>query len=222
VYNFVGFLMVIIGYLMGSIPVGYLVARVRGVDLLASGSGRTGGTNVLRAAGLPAALVTVLGDAFKGLIPTYVAAHLFPNAPWIAALTGAAAIVGHNYSIFLKFRGGAGAVTALGALAALNFPVALIGSMVAIGAIVITRYASVGSFLGNLTGLLMLIVFAGLGITPWDYILYGILAVAIIGIEPVARPYETPPSATNRAMQAITRAGEGRRAAIRFTAGRLP
>jgi glycerol-3-phosphate acyltransferase PlsY len=89
--------------------------------------------------------------------------------------------LGHNYSIFLKFRGGAGAVTALGALAALNFPVALIGSMVAIGAIVITRYASVGSFLGNLTGLLMLIVFAGLGITPWDYILYGILAVAIIG-----------------------------------------
>ena len=171
--------MIGVGYLFGSIPVGFLVARLWGADVLQSGSGRTGATNVLRAAGLPAATATILGDALKGVIPTYIAALLFP--PWVAALVGAATVLGHNYSIFLKFRGGAGGVTALGALAALSVWVALAASGVAILAILITRYASAGTFLGTLAGLIILIISAIVGWTPYGYIVYGVLVIGLIG-----------------------------------------
>ena len=179
-------ILIVSGYLFGAIPVGYLIGRAYGVNLLKSGSGRTGGTNVLRAVGLPAAAITLLGDAFKGLIPTYIAANLLPGQPWVAALVGVATVVGHNYSIFLKFRGGAGGVTALGALAGLSFWVALIACAVAIGAVVLTRYASVGTFSGSVCGLLMLIVFALAGWEPWGYVLFGLLVVPLIawGLRP--------------------------------------
>ena len=181
--------MIIIGYLFGSIPVGYLIGRLHGVNLLESGSGRTGGTNVLRAAGLPAATFTILGDALKGVIPTYIAANLAEVGliqPWLAALVGAAAVLGHNHSIFLKFRGGAGGVTALGALAALSLYAALAACAVAIILIVITRYASAASFSGSVAGLILLIILALTGLGPAGYILYGVLVVALIswGLRP--------------------------------------
>ena len=68
-------ILIVIGYLFGAIPVGYLIGRLRGVNLLESGSGRTGGTNVLRAVGLPAATVTILGDAFKGVVRRICLCH---------------------------------------------------------------------------------------------------------------------------------------------------
>lgn len=178
--------LIVIGYLFGAIPVGYLFGRLWGVNLLESGSGRTGGTNVLRTAGLLPATLTILGDAFKGVIPTYVAVNIFPGRPWIAALVGTAAVLGHNYSIFLKFRGGAGGVTALGALAALSVYAALVASIVAILAIAISRYASMATFSGSVTGLIMLIILAIGGWGPAGYILYGVLVVPLIswGLRP--------------------------------------
>lgn len=181
---------IIIGYLFGSIPVGYLVGRLYGVNLLKSGSGRTGGTNVLRAVGLPGATFTILGDALKGVIPTYIAVNLFPSRPWVAALVGFAAVLGHNHSIFLKFRGGAGGVTALAALAALSLYSALAACSVAIIVIVITRYASAATLSGSVAGLILLIILAltGLGPAGWPagYIIYGVLVVALIswGLRP--------------------------------------
>lgn len=176
---------IILGYLIGSIPMGYLIARSQGIDLLQSGSGKIGGTNVLRAVGLFPSMLTILGDAFKGLIPTYFAVIFFTSLshpmPWVAALTGAAAVAGHNHSIFLKFRGGAGGVTALATLAALTFPGALIAVGVAIAMIVVTRFASMATFSGAVTGLVVLIIFAVLGITPYAYIIYGVIVVGLIG-----------------------------------------
>ncbi|MFQ5576118.1 MAG: glycerol-3-phosphate acyltransferase [Anaerolineae bacterium] len=169
------------GYLFGSIPAGFLIGRIWGVDLLRSGSGRTGGTNVLRAAGLFPALLTILSDAFKGLIPTYVAAGLFPAMPWVAALTGAATVLGHNHSIFLKFRGGAGGVTALGALGALSFPAAVVAAGVAIIAIVASRFASMATFSGSVTGLLMLLILGLAHANPFEYVIYGVIVVGLIG-----------------------------------------
>jgi glycerol-3-phosphate acyltransferase PlsY len=179
-------ILIVVGYLFGAIPVGYLIGRLYGVNLLESGSGRTGGTNVLRNVGLPAAALTILGDAFKGLIPAYIAANLLPGQPWLAGLVGVATVIGHNYSIFLKFRGGAGGVTALGALAGLSFWAALIACTVAIGAVVLTRYASVGTFSGGVAGLIMLFVIALFGWGPWGYILFGLLVVPLIawGLRP--------------------------------------
>jgi len=175
---------ILAAYLIGSLPVGYLIARAMGVDLLKSGSGKIGGTNVLRAVGLFPSMLTILGDAFKGLIPTYFAVAVFSSdahaMPWVAALTGAAAVVGHNHSIFLKFRGGAGGVTALATLAALTFPGALIAVGVAIVMIVATRFASMATFFGAVTGLIVLIVFAFMGKTPFDYIIYGVIVIGFI------------------------------------------
>lgn len=171
------------GYVCGSIPVGYWVGLWRGVDLLSSGSGKIGGTNVFRSVGLMPALVSILGDVFKGLIPTWVVVNLagYGVLPlWVAPLTGAAAVLGHNHSIFIKFRGGVGAVTALAALAALSFPAALTSAVVAVLAIVITRFASMASFSGSLTALIMLILLSAMGQTPPIYILYGVLVVLLV------------------------------------------
>ena len=178
---FLAITFVFAAYLCGSIPMGYVFARLWGVDVLQIGSGRTGGTNVLRAAGLLPATLTILGDALKGLLPTYFAVLLFDSMPWVAPLVATAAVLGHNYSIFLKFRGGAGGVTALGALSGLAFIPALISVAVAIALIAGTRYASVGTFGGALTGLITLIVFAIFRLSDPFYIIYGVLVVVIIG-----------------------------------------
>jgi glycerol-3-phosphate acyltransferase PlsY len=118
---------VIAAYLLGSTPVGYLVGQAWGVDVLKRGSGRTGGTNVLRSAGITAALLTGALDVGKGALAVWMAGWLVPGSsgPVAQVLAGAAVILGHNYSIFLRFRGGAGVGTSLGALSALYWPALL-------------------------------------------------------------------------------------------------
>src|SRR5919108_6076520 len=107
----------VIGYLLGSIPTGMVVARVyRNVDLTAHGSGRTGATNVLRTLGSGAAAVAFAGDFLKGVLA--VAAVKFIIAPdntWIEMVAAIAAVVGHSYSVFIRFKGGRGVVTGFGA-----------------------------------------------------------------------------------------------------------
>jgi glycerol-3-phosphate acyltransferase PlsY len=104
----------IIGYLCGSIPFGYLYVRLfKGEDLRKIGSGRTGGTNSLRAAGLGVGLLTSLSDVLKGAASVWITSWLFgdamgPMLPWMQATAGVMSVVGHNWSIFLKFGGGAG------------------------------------------------------------------------------------------------------------------
>lgn len=174
---------IVMGYICGSIPVGYWIGLWRGVDLLSSGSGKIGGTNVFRSVGLLPALFSILGDVFKGLIPTWIVVNLAGLGilpVWAAPLTAAAAVLGHNHSIFIKFRGGVGAVTALAALAALSFPAALTAAVVAVIAIVITRFASMASFSGSVTGLIMLMILSAMKLSEPVYILYGVLAVALV------------------------------------------
>ena len=104
----------IIGYLCGSIPFGYLYVRLfKGEDLRKIGSGRTGGTNSLRAAGLGVGVLTSLSDVLKGAASVWIVSWLFgdalgPMLPWMQATAGVLSVVGHNWSIFLKFGGGAG------------------------------------------------------------------------------------------------------------------
>jgi glycerol-3-phosphate acyltransferase PlsY len=149
-----------------------------GVDVTASGSGRTGGTNVLRSVGPLAAALTVLGDILKGLIPVYllaVVAH-----PLVTALAAAATVIGHNYSIFLHFRGGVGAGTAMGALGGLTFPGALVVTIFGLIALGISQYASILSATIAVTSLLVLIIFAILGYIPYEFIVFGVLNLAVI------------------------------------------
>lgn len=173
---------VVAAYLLGSAPVGYLLGRARGVNVLELGSGRTGGTNVMRAAGLVPALLTGALDVGKGALAVWMAGWLVPGDTGAVAqvLAGAAVILGHNYSIFLRFRGGAGVGTSLGALGALYWPaaIALIGLLLAV--ILLTRYASVGSLAVSITMPLVIAGLVVLGELTTTYVAYGLLAAAIV------------------------------------------
>lgn len=139
-------LLVLAAYLMGSIPTSYLVGRLNGIDLRKHGSGNLGGTNAYRVMGAAAGVPVVLVDVCKGFVP----AQFFPA--WdgvalgdLALLYGLAAIAGHVWSVFMGFRGGKGVATGAGVLVALAPTSALIGLLVWIGVVLITRYVSVAS-----------------------------------------------------------------------------
>jgi glycerol-3-phosphate acyltransferase PlsY len=170
-----------VGYLLGAMPIGYLIGKARGVNVLQHGSGRTGGTNVMRAAGLWAAILTVLGDGVKGLLAVGIA-MLLVNTPAAKVLSGLAAIIGHNWSVFLGWRGGAGAITNLGVVIGLYYPVMVVMVVVGFIALLASRMASVAT-LSTVTAALM--AFAGLallGHVPWAYAVYGLMAGAVIVI----------------------------------------
>jgi glycerol-3-phosphate acyltransferase PlsY len=134
-------------YLAGSIPAGIVFSRLfRGIDVRQSGSGNIGSANVFRVAGpLPGAL-TLLFDAAKGFVPVVIAQQL--GLPlWAQLLTGGAAIIGHNWSIILRGRGGKGIATSLGVLLAFAPLVTLIAMAIWIVVIVASRYASLASLL---------------------------------------------------------------------------
>lgn len=175
----------LLGYLFGSVPVGLLATAVYGVDIRKVGSGRTGGTNAWRAAGLKAAVPTVLGDALKGaagvLLIRSLAGTYFPQVDEIsvaiaASLAGATAVLGHNWSIFLGFKGGAGGITTAATVVALS---PLIGGIVClVGVLLIgwSRMASIATYSVSATTLACAIIFAISGQTPWPYILFGLIA----------------------------------------------
>lgn len=107
--------LVILGYFLGSIPFGYLISKAKGVDIRKIGSGNIGGMNVFRALGLKWAILVVILDAAKGAIPTYLAAS-FLVFEWQIALVAISPILGHIFSVWLKFKGGKGVATLFGVL----------------------------------------------------------------------------------------------------------
>src|SRR5689334_24894365 len=135
-----------------------IVARVyRNVDLTAHGSGRTGATNVLRTLGPGAAAVAFAADFLKGVIAVLLVNLLFGVEPWLQLLATLAAVLGHTYSPFLRFRGGRGVVTGLGATAVAAPVLMLVAFAVGVVLVAITRYVSLGSVVGTLVGAILLI-----------------------------------------------------------------
>jgi glycerol-3-phosphate acyltransferase PlsY len=172
-----------LGYLVGAIPSGVVAVRlVRGIDVRHIGSGRTGATNAYRAGGPWGLGLTALGDLLKGIAVVWTArflmmlAHASHWAPWVEALAGVAAVAGHNWSIWLGFRGGAGTATTVGVLAAMNLYIAIGLAVVALLAIGLARMASVGSIAVALMMSIALAVAATVGLTPWAYLPFGIVA----------------------------------------------
>lgn len=138
-------------YLIGAVPIGYLVGRAFGVaDIRRHGSGNIGATNVLRTAGRVPGVVTLLGDVAKGWIAVAVAGRIGGDAPSVLAAGAVAAVVGNCWSIFLGFRGGKGAATGLGALLRLVPLPTLAALPVFIVVVVTTRFVSLGSLLAAL------------------------------------------------------------------------
>lgn len=142
-------------YLVGSVPTGFLVAKSKGVDIRQLGSGNIGATNVFRFLGKPAGVFVLMADMLKGWVAVVLVAHwagqvLAPNAgslarDWFAICAGVAAIVGHNYTCWLNFRGGKGIATSAGVLTALVPSSLLIILCVWIVVFVASRYVSMAS-----------------------------------------------------------------------------
>ncbi|MDT8396147.1 MAG: glycerol-3-phosphate 1-O-acyltransferase PlsY [bacterium] len=138
--------LIIIAYILGSIPSGIVVARIMGgADPRSGGSGNIGATNVLRTLGRKAAAATLAGDVLKGVIPVLIARAILPDGSSFLYLTAGAAILGHDFSFLLSFKGGKGVATTFGALAALGPAVALLCLVTWISVVAVTRYSSAGA-----------------------------------------------------------------------------
>ena len=136
----------LIGYVLGSVPFGYLIYRLReGKDIRATGSGNIGATNVLRAAGPGAAVATLLLDAGKGWAAVEIASAISEKNPVAIGLGAFAVIAGHCFSLFLKFRGGKGVATGLGAFLAIAPGAILISAVIFVLVAAIWRYVSLAS-----------------------------------------------------------------------------
>jgi acyl phosphate:glycerol-3-phosphate acyltransferase len=141
------------GYLLGSIPVGVLVARSKGIDIQQVGSGNIGATNVSRALGKRAGLFVFALDVSKGFVPALIARVLLKEAMWgldaqvLWFMVGAAAVLGHSFTPWLRFRGGKGIATGLGMLLASSTIVALAAFGVFLLCMALWRYVSLGSIL---------------------------------------------------------------------------
>lgn len=162
-------LFVLSAYLLGSIPSGYLAGRGAGVDLREEGSGNPGSTNVYRVLGLRAAIPVATVDVLKGFLPVWYL-PLWDGAavPHLPLVYGMAAIAGHVWPVFLRFRGGKGIATAAGVVFGLAPLTALVGVLVWVGMLLVTGAASVAS----LTAVtLMPLVSAGLE-DPWSTVVF--------------------------------------------------
>ncbi|HYI21019.1 MAG TPA: glycerol-3-phosphate 1-O-acyltransferase PlsY [Candidatus Limnocylindrales bacterium] len=173
---------VAIGYLSGSLPMGVLVARLTGaVDPRTVGSGRTGGTNALRAMGARRAVAVATLDVLKGFVPVAVAS-LLGASPLAVALTGVAAVVGAWASVFLRFHGGRGVATGIGAALFIQPLAVLLAAPFFFGTIAITKYVSLGSLIGTAAGAAFIGMFVLLGWNqPADF-LFGVLGAAVVWI----------------------------------------
>ena len=151
-----------VAYLIGSIPFSFLVARAFGVhDVRRVGSGNVGATNVLRNAGKVAGALALLLDLGKGAAAAALAGRLAPGEAYLPAAAAFAAIVGHMYPVWLRFQGGKGVATGLGAFAPLA-PKAALGSLLVFGLVAgATRYVSLGSVAGGLAMAALVVAFRG-------------------------------------------------------------
>ena len=188
--------LIIIGYVIGAVPVGLLIVkRITGKDVRMVGSGRIGATNVMRAAGMWAGVTTAILDLVKGALPILIAKLIMPSDEyaWVHVLVGVSAVLGHNHSIFLResitdpktgrkktiLRGGAGGVTTVGGA---------IGLWVWTGSIVIPAgaailfgigYASVATMSGAIMTTIIMMVRSNQGLLPSAYIYYGVMCLLL-------------------------------------------
>jgi glycerol-3-phosphate acyltransferase PlsY len=180
---------ILVSYLIGSVPYGWLVVKIfSGKDVRQIESGRTGGTNAMRAAGVGAGILTAILDILKGAASVWLAKAVTDNV-WLHILAPLAVILGNNYSIFLaerdangrlRLRGGAGGAACVGGSLGLWAPSVLI--ILPLGALVFfgIGYASVTTMSAALIATVIFAVRAQLGLSPWQYILYGILAELLL------------------------------------------
>ena len=169
-------IVLVVAYLLGSIPFGYLIVRRRmGADIRETGSGGTGATNVSRRAGKAAGVLTLLLDAAKGSVAVLIA-KAAGGDDWVIAVAAIAALVGHIFPVWLGFRGGKGVATGVGIFSVLA-PISLLcAGVIFIAIVVTTRYVSLGSMIAAV----LIPVFVWLQSGRQPVLLAAILAAALI------------------------------------------
>lgn len=183
---FILFLLVIGGYLIGSLPAGYwLVRLLKGVDVREYGSGNIGTVNVHRVAGKQVAALVLVCDIAKGIIPVMIAKYIFLtsdtvdaqlSAQWLISIVALAPIIGHNWSIFLGGQGGKGVATTAGALFALApFPSVFV-AVVWLATVLVTRYSSLASMLGAISAPFFYLLYG----QPTGYVVFGAVAALLV------------------------------------------
>jgi len=176
-------ILVVGAYLVGSIPMGVLMARATGgPDPRTIGSGRTGGTNALRALGRGPALIVVAGDVAKGAVPVLLARLVTGGDVTIEVLCGLAAVLGAWRSVFLGFHGGRGVATGVGTMLVIEPWAVILAMPVFVGVILVTRYVSLGSLLGSaalIPAMVILWLVADGQLSP-IYIVYTVAGVVLI------------------------------------------
>ena len=165
----------IAAYLLGSIPVGVVLARLKGQDPRKAGSGNIGATNVMRTVGKRLGILTLAGDILKGFLPTWLAIHYDQSAIVVAAC-GLAAFAGHLWPIYLRFKGGKGVATALGLFLALKPAVIPLLIVVFIVVLLKWRYVSLGSLVGTALMPLLLLIFG----SPVEYVIVSLIVGLLI------------------------------------------
>jgi len=179
-------LVLICAYLLGSIPFGFLMVRLfTGEDVRQMGSGRTGGTNTWRVAGRLAGALTTLLDGTKATVSVWLAQALVPGELLYLgmALAGVAAILGHNYPIFLRFKGGAGGASCVGGAVGLWWPSILFVLPIALVIWWGIGYASLATLSVSviITALFAVRAIFWPAVAPWEFILYGVGAFVLLG-----------------------------------------
>jgi glycerol-3-phosphate acyltransferase PlsY len=181
----ISFLILVFSYLLGSVPTGLIIVRLTtGQDIRKVASGRTGGTNAMRAAGIWAGLATALLDILKAFVCVYLARFVLPGSVWTEVLAPVMAVIGHNYSIFLaerdkdgrlRLRGGAGGAPTVGGAAGLWFPILLFITPIGLGIFYFIGYASLATMSVPIITTLVFAYQAYRGALPWEWTIYGLL-----------------------------------------------
>jgi glycerol-3-phosphate acyltransferase PlsY len=181
-----------ISYLVGAIPFGLIISqKMANVDIRKRGSGNIGATNVFRTLGARLGLITAVLDLSKAALAVLVSMFIISNDPFSVAgyaiqvqfaqiLAAIMVMVGHNWSVYIKFKGGKGVACFIGGLLVINWVAALIGMVAGITIALTTRYVSLGSMLMAVCVLLALVALALLEVSAPVYIVYGLLSLGII------------------------------------------
>lgn len=190
------FIVLAISYLLGAIPFGLIIVwLVTKKDVRKIESGRTGGTNVWRAAGVFAGAATAILDLLKASVAAWCALHLMPDNAWLATIAPVFAVIGHNYSIFLaerdehgrlRLRGGAGGASTVGGAFGLWWPSLLILLPAGVLILYFGGFASVATLSVAFLSIIIFAYRAWIGASPWQYTLYGVatLIILIIALRP--------------------------------------
>ena len=186
---------VVIAYLLGSIPFGLIIAKLKsGVDVREQGSGKTGATNVMRAAGTKLGVLTIVLDVFKATGAVMLATVIIDGGSGIVSVGGAsihwqqigqvvagmAAVAGHNWPIFARFKGGRGVTAYFGTLFAIYPPAGIFGAQVVAITALRSRHMSLGSILGALAALCLMILLTILYNFPPIYSAYSLAVIALL------------------------------------------